>query len=183
MFNKAKSHVKETVKEMNFPQIKQTLKDQTIVAAVAFKEFGSDITRDIKVKKYKNIKNYLTQNLDIVKKTVSETKKIFNNDEIKEKEMEKEKKNIVNIDLEENKNYKEAFKNENEFRLLETDSNSNYNYIGNNDINSLDSDSNKDNEFNLLKSDSSSNNNNSKESLDEKDKNTDQLKKSIIDNY
>lgn len=49
MFNKAKSHIKGTIKEMNFPEIKQTLSEQTKVAAVAFKDFGKDISRDINV--------------------------------------------------------------------------------------------------------------------------------------
>ena len=49
LFSEAKSHVEETIKEINFPEIKQTLSDQSKVAAIAFKEFGNDISRDFKV--------------------------------------------------------------------------------------------------------------------------------------
>lgn len=50
MFKEAKTHLKSTIKEMNFPEIKQQLADQTKDAAIGFKKFGQDITNDIKVK-------------------------------------------------------------------------------------------------------------------------------------
>jgi hypothetical protein len=106
--------------------------------------------------------------LDIVKKTISETKKILNIDD--------EKKNIVYIDINENKEFENKRLNhnniiinsiENEIRLLDTDKNDNNkndidinkNKINNKENLILNKDSNyyplssNENEFCLLKSD------------------------------
>jgi hypothetical protein len=47
MFNKAKTHIEGTIKEMDLENIKQTLSDQTKDAAVAFKDFGKEIKDEI----------------------------------------------------------------------------------------------------------------------------------------
>jgi hypothetical protein len=49
LYKEVESNLQETIKEMNLPEIKKTLSDQTKVAAVAFKEFSIDISRDFKV--------------------------------------------------------------------------------------------------------------------------------------
>ena len=47
MFNKGMTNFKSSMKEINLDA--KTLSEQTKVAAVAFKEFGKDVSKDFKV--------------------------------------------------------------------------------------------------------------------------------------